>query len=140
MGGKPKDALRFFNRWHWRNSTTRQVPRASNVSPDATTSLSSQLANKTGGTSSVEAVKNVVEPTTMSAKLLQGLGMKGDNTLFKLLNNPVGEGVAYGLMAQLLASMTDEEEDERTAFERRPFGFVVLWSNRWSTHNICCYG
>ena len=27
------------------------------------------------------------------------------------------------LIAQLLASMTDEEEDERTAFERRPFGF-----------------
>ena len=74
-------------------------------------------------TGATTAAATVAEPTTMSAKLLQGLGMKGDNTLFKLLNNPVGEGVAAGLIAQLLASMTDEEEDERTAFERRPFGF-----------------
>ena len=37
----------------------------------------------------------------MSAKLLQGLGMKGDNTLFKLLNNPVGEGVADGFNSSI---------------------------------------
>ena len=124
MGGKPKDALRSALIGGIGGTALQdKFPRASNVSPDATTSLSSQLANKTSGASSVEAVKNIVEPKTMSAELLQGLGMKGDNTLFKILNSPIGEGIGAGLIAQLLANLTEEEEDERTAVERRPFGF-----------------
>ena len=46
----------------------------------------------------------------------------GDNTLFTVLNSPLGEGLAAGLLAQLLAS-GDEEEDTRSAYEKRPFGF-----------------
>ena len=62
-----------------------------------------------------------VEAKTMSGSLLQNLGM-GDNTLFTVLNSPLGEGLAAGLLATLLAS-GDEEEDTRSAYERRPFGF-----------------
>jgi hypothetical protein len=82
------------------------------------------LTSKSGGVNAVEAAaKSSVEPATMSAQLLQGLGMKDNNTLFKILNNPIGEGIGAGLIAQLLATLTDEEEDERSAFERRPFGY-----------------
>ncbi len=69
----------------------------------------------TGTSTPTEAVK----PQTMSAELLQGLGMGGDNMLFKILNTQLGEGAAAGLLAQLLSG--DEEEDTRTAFERRPY-------------------
>ena len=62
-----------------------------------------------------------VEAKTMTGSLLQNLGM-GDNTLFTVLNSPLGEGLAAGLLAQLLAS-GDEEEDTRSAYEKRPFGF-----------------
>ena len=130
MGGKPKDALRSALIGGIGGTALQdKFPRASNVSADATSSLPSQLANKTSGmtssstSSSPTAPAPVVEPKTMSAGLLQNLGMGNENTIFKLLNNPIGEGIAAGLIAQLLANMTDEEEDERTAFERRPFGF-----------------
>jgi len=69
----------------------------------------------TGTITPTEAVK----PQTMSAELLQGLGMGGDNMLFKILNTQLGEGAAAGLLAQLLSG--DKEEDTRTAFERRPY-------------------
>ena len=126
MGGKPKDALRSALIGGIGGTALQdKFPRASNVSTNATSGKVLTDAMSEGMTTGATTAPATVaaEPTTMSAKLLQGLGMKGDNTLFKLLNNPVGEGVAAGLIAQLLASMTDEEEDERTAFERRPFGF-----------------
>ena len=124
-GGKPKDALRSALIGGIGGTALQdKFPRASNVSADATSSLPSQLANKTSGVSGAStSPAPVVEPKTMSAGLLQNFGMGNENTIFKLLNNPIGEGIAAGLIAQLLANMTDEEEDERTAFERRPFGF-----------------
>ena len=60
-------------------------------------------------------------PKTFSGELLQAAGVSDDNLLSKLLNTRVGEGLTAGLIAQLLAG--DEEEDTRTEFERRPFGF-----------------
>ena len=54
---------------------------------------------------------------------MKSAGIGDESLLARLLNTRVGEGLTAGLIAQLLASMTDEEEDERTAFERRPFGF-----------------
>jgi hypothetical protein len=69
----------------------------------------------TGASQSVEAIK----PKTMSAELLQGLGMADDNMLYKVLNTQLGEGAAAGLIAELLAS--GDKEDTRTAFEKRPY-------------------
>lgn len=64
------------------------------------------------------------EAKTMSGNLLQSLGFAGEdkgNLLFKLLNTQMGEGLAAGLVAQLLAG-DEEEEDTRGSFERRAFG------------------
>ena len=125
MGGKPKDALRSALIGGIGGTALQdKFPRASNVSADATSGKVLTDALSEGMTTrATTAPAPVVEPKTMSAGLLQNLGMGNENTIFKLLNNPIGEGIAAGLIAQLLANMTDEEEDERTAFERRPFGF-----------------
>lgn len=65
---------------------------------------------------------NTVAPVaadTMSAKLLEGIGIDSDNLLFKILNTKLGEGVAAGLVAELFA---DDDEEAVGEFERRPFG------------------
>ena len=125
MGGKPKDALRSALIGGIGGTALQdKFPRASNVSADATSGKVLTDALSEGMTTkATTAPAPVVEPKTLSAGLLQNFGMDNENTIFKLLNNPIGEGIAAGLIAQLLANMTDEEEDERTAFERRPFGF-----------------
>tara|TARA_B100000161_G_scaffold46655_2_gene29433 strand:- start:4923 stop:6209 length:1287 start_codon:yes stop_codon:yes gene_type:complete len=66
---------------------------------------------------------NTVAPVaadTMSAKLLESLGADKDNFLFKILNSQLGEGLAAGLVAQLLAG--DDDDEVVGEFERRPFG------------------
>lgn len=65
---------------------------------------------------------NVTENLTMSGQLLKSLDLAGaedGNLLFKLLNTNMGEGIAAGLIAQLLAG---DEEDPQGSYERRPFG------------------
>tara|TARA_R100001079_G_scaffold91888_1_gene54529 strand:- start:1284 stop:2159 length:876 start_codon:yes stop_codon:yes gene_type:complete len=88
----------------------------------------------TPGAAAMEAARKVTPPPsiepvaakTFSGELLQGLGLAGDpqqeNLLFKLLNTNVGEGLAAGLVAQLLAGDDDEDVDNRGSFERRPYG------------------
>ena len=78
--------------------------------------------SKTAADTATESVKGAFVPKTMSGELLQSLGVGGDNIFSKLLNTQMGEGLSAGLIAQLLAG-GDEEEDNRTAYERRPFGF-----------------
>jgi len=71
------------------------------------------------GISSVLTAK----PETFSATLLEGLGGAGSgegNLLFKLLNTKMGEGLAAGTLAQLAASLTEEEKEELA--QRRAFG------------------
>jgi len=74
------------------------------------------------------SINPVVTPTgeTMSGKLLAKFptlaGTQEDpSLLFNILNSNLGEGVAAGLLAQLLAG-DDGEEDSRGSFERRPYG------------------
>ena len=88
----------------------------------------------TPGAAAMKAARTVTPPPsiepvaakTFSGELLQGLGLAGDpqqeNLLFKLLNTNVGEGLAAGLVAQLLAGDDDEDVDNRGSFERRPYG------------------
>ena len=78
--------------------------------------------SKTATDVAAEGVKKAFVPKTMSGELLQSLGVSEDNLLSKLLNTQMGEGLSAGLIAQLLAG-GDEDEDTRTAYERRPFGF-----------------
>ena len=49
------------------------------------------------------------------------LGIGDDTIMGKILGSNLGQGLSAGLIAQLLAG--NEEEDTRTAFERRPFGY-----------------
>ncbi len=78
------------------------------------------------GTGSNVPLKGI-EPKTMTAELLKGIGLSGDpgqeNLLFKILNTQAGEGLLAGLGAYGLDKfMGDEEEDNRGSFERRPYG------------------
>jgi hypothetical protein len=94
---------------------------AASASP-ATQNIAQTVA-KTGGAGVVNPV--TAKANTMSGELLKGIGMAGDsaegNLLFKLLNTNMGEGLAAGLVAQLLAG-DEEEEDNQGSFERRPYG------------------
>ena len=106
---------------------TGLMPFQRGITAPATTagSTASNIAQTaaTGG-SSINPV--TAKANTMSGELLKGIGMAGDsaegNLLFKLLNTNMGEGLAAGLVAQLLAGDDEEEEDNRGSFERRPYG------------------
>ena len=93
---------------------------AASTSP-ATQNIAQTVA-KTGGAGVINPV--TAKANTMSGELLKGIGMAGDsaegNLLFKLLNTNMGEGIAAGLVAQLLSG--DEEEEDKGSFERRPYG------------------
>jgi len=85
---------------------------------NSTLDAAKKAAAASGGTGSSQSVE-AIKPKTMSAELLQGLGMADDNLLYKVLNTQLGEGAAAGLLAELLAS--GDKEDPRTAFEKRPY-------------------
>lgn len=91
-----------------------------------------EIARKTGLTPAEAAkrlaeqsAKNIATTTdpiakdTMSASLLRDMGMDEDSMLFKFMNSKLGEGVAAGLLAELLS---EDEEAPQREFERRPFG------------------
>lgn len=142
-GQKPKDALKSallgglggYGRQAFDAAGAAAGAGQSSVSPlqYARNMASDPMAQRMGQTSIPEsvvsnAIEGVSKPTaakTMSGELLQGLGFAGDagkeNLLFKLLNTNMGEGLAAGLVAQLLAG-DEEEEDNRGSFERRPYG------------------
>jgi len=143
-GQKPKDALKSallgglggYGRQAFDAAGAATGAGQSSVSPlqYARNMASDPMAQRMGQTSIPEsvvsnAIEGVSKPTaakTMSGELLQGLGFAGDagkeNLLFKLLNTNMGEGLAAGLVAQLLAGDEEEEEDNRGSFERRPYG------------------
>jgi len=143
-GQKPKDALKsallgglgqsVFGGMGQAGATAGAGAGQSSIDPlqYARNMASDPIALRTGQTSIPQsvvsnAIQSVSKPTaakTMSGELLQGLGFAGEpgkeNMLFKLLNTRMGEGLAAGLVAQLLAG-GDEDEDNRGAFERRPY-------------------
>lgn len=62
---------------------------------------------------------------TMSGELLRSLDLAGPekgNMLFRLLNTNLGEGLAAGLVAQLLAGEDEDEGPGRGSYEQRPYG------------------
>ena len=131
MGGKSKDALKaallggiggtaLQERFPRTNVPTAATAAAASSPQQLSGSLTEGMT--TSASTAASPVAQAVQPKTLSAGLLQDLGVKDENILFKALNNPIGEGIGAGLIATLLASLTDEEEDERSGFERMPFG------------------
>ena len=78
----------------------------------------------TSGGSGGSGVSSGVKPSarTFSGQLLKSAGVGDDNIFAKLMNTQMGEGLTAGLIAQLLAG-NDKEEDQRSEYERRPFGY-----------------
>ena len=145
-GAKPKDALKsallgglgqtMFSGMGQAGATTGAGAGAgqSSISPlqFARNVASDPIALRTGQsslperviTAGINPVSKPAAAKTMSGELLKGLGFAGEpgkeNMLFKLLNTRMGEGLAAGLVAQLLAG-DEEEEDGQGSFERRPY-------------------
>ena len=122
-GQKPKDALRSALVGGLGGTALQ------NMSPGMQQEVRTNVPNiQRGGPKNYTKksfVPEKIEPSdmTFSANLANKLGFGQDTMLGGLLNTQVGEGIAAGLVAQLASSLFDEEEDERTGFERRPFGF-----------------
>ena len=101
--------------------TTGTAPTPTNqiaTTPPAGTGTAKGIASVIGKGQALDAGKDL----TMSGELLRGLNIAGEgegNLLFKLLNTQMGEGIAAGLIAQLLAG---DEEEPQGSYERRPFG------------------
>ena len=134
MGGKPKDALlagalgagvgaMFPGQQAGAEqlSGSKLAPGAMGGSypSKAAADAATKIASGGAGTGAASAVAPVAADT-MSAKLLESIGVGSDNLLFKALNTKLGEGVAAGLIAQLLAG--DDDDEVVGEFERRPFG------------------
>jgi len=137
MGGKTKDALRdaliagvggaAFDRFGGAEQAAGQAANRTIAQSGAKTFAGNPEIARNMGVSKIPteaATKGIAEtfkPRTFSAELLKSAGVGGDNLLARLLNTPMGEGLTAGLLAQLLSG-SDEPTDDRTAFEKRPFG------------------
>ena len=141
MGGKTKDALRnaliagvggaAFDQFSGADQAVKKAADGTivrgSVGGGRGTGEFLRTGAKTSGSAAIPteaASKGIAEtfkPKTFSAELLSSAGLGGDNLLTRLLNTPLGEGLAAGLIAQLLSG-DDEDKDTRTSFERRPFG------------------
>ncbi len=140
MGGRSKDALRnallagvsgaAFDKFSGADQAVTGpdqtiVRDGSSQPPPSNPDIAKRMGVDKAPTVPTEtATKGIAEtfkPRTFSAELLKSAGVGGDNLFARLLNTPLGEGLTAGLIAQLLAG-GDEDEDTRTAFEKRPFG------------------
>ena len=141
FGGKPKDALRSallggIGGAMFPGQEAAQATQASQGSPLLTTGTAPTPTNQIAatppaGTGTAKGIASVIgkgealgagDDLTMSGELLRSLNLAGEdkgNLLFKLLNTQMGEGIAAGLVAQLLAG---DEEEPQGAYESRPFG------------------
>jgi len=147
FGQKPKDALRsavlgglggaMFGGPQQAAQATPAVNAAAAVSRDPyaigdkigrVREGAGSTAGSGGGIASVIGRGNApgAKAKTMSGELLKSLEFAGDqdegNLLFRLLNTNLGEGLAAGLIAQLLAGGDEEDGPAPGSYERRPFG------------------
>ena len=145
FGQKPKDALRSALLggiggavFSGPQQTTMQTAATSNVDgrlskPGFTKAAVESLRNPPAGTDTDKGIAAVFKGTapdetgklTMSGELLRSLKFAGPekgNLLFRLLNTNLGEGLAAGLVAQLLAGGDEEDGPAPGSYERRPFG------------------
>ena len=140
MGGKPKDALksallggiggtalqeRFPNVVSQTRTNVPNLPTGSftsgskvNLGGGNTGTLPAQIINtgSSGSSGSSDPSEN-----TLSYDMLKKIGME-DNFLGSILNSKLGEGLAAGLLAQLLAGDDDEDTSSPFNYQRMPFG------------------
>jgi hypothetical protein len=69
-----------------------------------------------------ESIKGVTTGGGNSGGFLNALGIGDDTIASKFLSSGLGQGLSAGLIMQLLAG-GDEDEDMRSEYERRPFGY-----------------
>ena len=142
FGQKPKDALRsallggiggaVFGGPQQAAPTTQASRLAGKGPPGMMPQIPAQTTPpaKTGGGGIASVFSkgkalDAGDDLTMSGELLRSLNFAGPekgNLLFRLLNTNLGEGLAAGLIAQLLAGGDEEAGPAPGSYERRPFG------------------
>tara|TARA_R110002167_G_scaffold78371_2_gene216879 strand:+ start:2126 stop:2980 length:855 start_codon:yes stop_codon:yes gene_type:complete len=139
MGGKPKDALKSALLGGIGGTALQE--RFPNIIPQTRTNVpvgASAGSNILTGSLN-EGMQTGVSPTkdntgsssssgssdpsenTLSYDMLKKIGME-DNFLGSILNSKLGEGLAAGLLAQLLAGDDDEDTSSPFNYQRMPFG------------------
>ena len=78
--------------------------------------------SKVGTDASSESIKGVTTGGGNSGGFLNALGIGDDTIANKFLSSGLGQGLSAGLIMQLLAG-DDEDQDMRSEYERRPFGY-----------------
>tara|TARA_R110000751_G_scaffold46013_4_gene103910 strand:+ start:427 stop:1296 length:870 start_codon:yes stop_codon:yes gene_type:complete len=113
-GSYDTGAMSALNQARGTNMTAAQL--AKNNALKSTAPLSTGFGGFTGKALGTDA-------ETMSGELLKGIGFAGQddggNLLFKVLNTKLGEGVAAGLIAKMLAG---DDEEIQSSGGSRPFG------------------
>ena len=82
-----------------------------------------ELAKRMGADSFLakDVPASAVQGVSKGGGFLSSLGIGDDTIASKFLSSGLGQGLSAGLLMQLLSG-DDEDEDQRTEFERRPFG------------------
>ena len=100
---------------------SKKVGQSRQITPPAGTGTAKGIGSVIG-----RGVAPGAEAKTMSGELLKSLKFAGSqdegHLLFRLLNTNLGEGLAAGLVAQLLAGGDEEDGPAPGSYERRPFG------------------
>ena len=78
--------------------------------------------SKVGTDAASEGIKGVTTGGGNSGGFLNALGIGDDTIASKFLSSGLGQGLSAGLIMQLLAG-GGEDEDMRSEYERRPFGY-----------------
>ena len=78
--------------------------------------------SKVGTDAASESIKGITTSGGNSGGFLNALGIGDDTIASKFLSSGLGQGLSAGLIMQLLAG-GDEDEDMRSEYERRPFGY-----------------
>jgi hypothetical protein len=90
--------------------------------PEIAKKMGVDAVSKVGTDVASEGIKKVVTGGGNSGSFLNMLGIGDDSLTGKFLGSGLGQGLTAGLLMQLLAGGEDED-DMRSEFERRPFGY-----------------
>ena len=135
FGQKPKDALRSAVLGGLGGAMfggPQQAAQQANASKYVGSMDAARQYQPPAGTGTAKGIAAAIKGNapdatakTMSGELLKSVGFAGQeegNLLFKLLNTNLGEGLAAGLVAQLLAGEDEDEGPGRGSYEQRPYG------------------
>jgi len=109
------------------NATNQAAIKAGTIGKDMSQELARNQAvpeaiSKTATDVASEGVKGVTTGGGNSGGFLNALGIGDDTIASKFLSSGLGQGLSAGLIMQLLAG-GDEDQDMRSEYERRPFGY-----------------